>query len=606
LGLIGSVTVSNVLGTPSRLHQWSTNGFAFRTSSNQVFLLRTDLLPSAPSADLTLVVTSSPPSAIVGSNLTFTITVTNHGPNVASNSVFTDALSSDVSFVSASSSRGVCTLSNRIVRCSIGQIAAGEQVTILITVVPQAAGELLNLASVVSSSVDPDHANNTSSIVFSPRLRLPPNSVGTIRLNAASLVYHPGAGRLYASVSNLLSAWKNTIVEIDPRDGSVQPVLFANQPSKLALSSDGEYLYAATEGDVGIQRFHLPSRTTNSSFYVRDPAAPLDIYIRDLAVVPGDPARLAVATGPRNTLVSGHEVKLYTNGVAAPNAGQGSEIEFVSSTMLFGYEQKVVPSQTYRMNVSASGLAITDTGGYLVIGQMKFDGGLLYTASGKIINPNTFAVSATFPVGGTLLEPAVVEGRVYFMSLTNGNSAWALHAADTATLLNRGTLIVTNIQADPSDLVRCGYDLLAWRTATNQVCLLRTGLVPRVPEADSDSDGQPDGWEVTYGLDILSALDATRDLDGDGMSNLHEYRAGTNPTNAASVFRLEAHDVGDLELSFQTVTGKLYRIESTAEAASGPWQVELDSIPGTGSNVSFTMPQAPAITNRFFRAVVAP
>jgi hypothetical protein len=43
LGLIGSLSVSNVLGTPSRLTQWSTNGFAFRTSSNQVFVLRTDL-----------------------------------------------------------------------------------------------------------------------------------------------------------------------------------------------------------------------------------------------------------------------------------------------------------------------------------------------------------------------------------------------------------------------------------------------------------------------------------------------------------------------------------------------------------------------------------
>jgi uncharacterized repeat protein (TIGR01451 family) len=605
LGLIGSVTVSNVLGTPSRLQQWSTNGFAFRTSSNQVFLLRTDLLPSAPPADLAVLVASSPPSAIVGSNLTFTITVTNHGPNTASNTVFTDALSPDVSFVTASSTRGVCTLSNRIVRCAIGQIAAGEHVTIQITVVPQTAGELLNLASVVSASVDPDHANNTSSGVFTPRLRLPPNSIGTIRLNAAGLIYHLGSNRLYASVSDLLSVWKNSIVEIDPRDGSVQPVLFANQPSKLALSSDGEFLYVATEGDVGVQCFHLPSRTTNSSFYVRDPAAPLDVYIRDLAVVPGDATRLAVATGPRSIFVSGHEVRLYTNGVAAPNAGQGSEIEFISSTTLFGYEPKVVPSQTYRMNVSANGLAITDTAGDLVIGQMEFDSGLLYTASGKIINPNTFAANGTFPVGGSLTAPAVAEQRVYFMGLTNGNSAWALHAADTATLLNRGTLILTNIQAAPSDLVRCGYDLLAWRTATNQVCLLRTGLVPPVAEADSDDDGQPDGWEVTYGLDILSALDATQDLDADGMNNLSEFRAGTNPTNSASVFRVLARDIGNLELTFQTVTGKLYRVES-APSPAGLWHIALDNIAGTGSNVSFTISYAPGPTNKFFRALIKP
>src|SRR5262249_44995112 len=46
--------------------------------------------------------------------------------------------------------------------------------------------------------------------------------------------------------------------------------------------------------------------------------------------------------------------------------------------------------------------------------------------------------------------------------------------------------------------------------------------------------GIPDYWETLYGLNPNSAADAAMDLDGDGSSNLTEYRRGTNPTLAAS------------------------------------------------------------------------
>jgi len=49
---------------------------------------------------------------------------------------------------------------------------------------------------------------------------------------------------------------------------------------------------------------------------------------------------------------------------------------------------------------------------------------------------------------------------------------------------------------------------------------------------DSDHDGMGDSWELTY----LGNLDqnATRDFDGDGSSNLEEFRNGTDPTDSNS------------------------------------------------------------------------
>jgi hypothetical protein len=58
-----------------------------------------------------------------------------------------------------------------------------------------------------------------------------------------------------------------------------------------------------------------------------------------------------------------------------------------------------------------------------------------------------------------------------------------------------------------------------------------------LPE-DLDGDGMPDVWEADNFGTLLR--DGTGDLDGDGFSDLNEYLAGTQPTNAASLLRLSA------------------------------------------------------------------
>jgi len=58
------------------------------------------------------------------------------------------------------------------------------------------------------------------------------------------------------------------------------------------------------------------------------------------------------------------------------------------------------------------------------------------------------------------------------------------------------------------------------------------GTNPHNP--DTDGDGIPDGWEVRHGLNPLDPRDGSQDPDHDGLTNLQEFQAGTDPFNADS------------------------------------------------------------------------
>ncbi|MBN2274213.1 MAG: polysaccharide lyase [Bacteroidales bacterium] len=49
------------------------------------------------------------------------------------------------------------------------------------------------------------------------------------------------------------------------------------------------------------------------------------------------------------------------------------------------------------------------------------------------------------------------------------------------------------------------------------------------PRKDSDSDGMPDSWEKKFGLDPNDATDATKDINGDGYTNIEKYINGIDP-----------------------------------------------------------------------------
>jgi T5SS/PEP-CTERM-associated repeat protein len=104
---------------------------------------------------------------------------------------------------------------------------------------------------------------------------------------------------------------------------------------------------------------------------------------------------------------------------------------------------------------------------------------------------------------------------------------------------------------------------------------------------DYDNDGLLDQWEVQFFSDLNAEPDV--DSDGDGANNENEFRAGTNPTNALSAFKMlgAVSNGTDVQLSFTTVGGRRYVVQHSAAASAAFADLsEVISVAGTAEGVT--------------------
>jgi len=128
--------------------------------------------------------------------------------------------------------------------------------------------------------------------------------------------------------------------------------------------------------------------------------------------------------------------------------------------------------------------------------------------------------------------------------------------------------------------------------------------VTAVRPLDTDNDGLPDDWEQFYFTNLVQT--ATDDFDHEGASNMAEYLAGTNPTQAASVFGITSIQInsGRSELRWPNLPSRRFEIDYSDNLTN--WQ----TIPNPA--VSFPTPtqavwsEATSAATRLYRVRALP
>jgi hypothetical protein len=177
------------------------------------------------------------------------------------------------------------------------------------------------------------------------------------------------------------------------------------------------------------------------------------------------------------------------------------------------------------------------------------DSATILSLAGFDVNrqPLTFAMDST-PPNGLVSSPLPGNGSFAFMPAHgfSGTNTFAYHAFDGRTNSPPGTVVI-NV----------------------------------VAPGDANQDGLPDAWQSTYGI-----TDPNGDADNDGVSNIAEYWANTNPTNPASYLRLVGitPSMSGVTIAWEAIGGTRYRVSFTDDARTAftdiPRPVAREMYPG--------------------------
>lgn len=138
------------------------------------------------SADLSITKSDSPDPVTTGSNVTYTITVTNNGAADAQSVVVTDNLPGSVSFVSCSANNGgVCGGSGNNRTITFSSLASGgvSTITLVATANGAAGSTISNSATVSSSTNDANTSNNSATATTAVQAPLSGLSINDVALN---------------------------------------------------------------------------------------------------------------------------------------------------------------------------------------------------------------------------------------------------------------------------------------------------------------------------------------------------------------------------------------------------------------------------------------
>jgi uncharacterized repeat protein (TIGR01451 family) len=330
---------------------------------------------------------------------------------------------------------------------------------------------------------------------------LPLTVYSVITLGVNHIVYDPFSRKIMASVgSGSSSVTGNSIVAITPETGSIgTPVYVGSQPTKMAISDDGNILYSLLGGANSVARFNLQTQKTEFTF-----SPPFTNYgssttgFRDVAI----------QTGSENTIVVDFG---YTSGMAIIDVNpktktaaiRGTGTEMYTGTSLHFYD----PDTLYLFNSDTwqtlNRYSITENGfGSSYSSSTLLDFGL-FQLSGKLGFANAGGVADVTTTPATqlgyyaplvqygasqLVAPDTSLGQIFFLGETS-NSDQSYGNPDGIVVYKQSTFMLNatlplnmaKIEGNTSftgvDLIRWGQDGLAALSSGGHIYLLSGPVV---------------------------------------------------------------------------------------------------------------------------------
>lgn len=293
-------------------------------------------------------------------------------------------------------------------------------------------------------------------------------AVAFVNQQAQRLVYDPGRQVIYASVPSNSTTNPNTISVLDLNTLAItaaQPS--GSNPNVLAISDDGQFLYAGVTGSV--KRFTLPALTPDISYLLGLDVFGQPISALDVQVAPGAPHTTAITTGGFS---GGSPITIVDDGIARPVVpvgqvfcdslqwGADPTTLFCSSTQGF--------SDLFQMAVDANGVSIKQHVFNANVNKIHRDGGtnVLYGENGNSVDSSGLPVG-NFNIFGAMAPDSSLN-KAFFLDF-----GAAIHSYNLRHFTPINTINIPGLNGFPGNqLIRWGQNGLAFTTSGGQIILV--------------------------------------------------------------------------------------------------------------------------------------
>lgn len=314
--------------------------------------------------------------------------------------------------------------------------------------------------------------------------------IRSLELTTADLIWNPIRNVIYASVPSTAGGpYASQVVEIDPATLEIRRSVFTIQnPGQLALTSGGEYLYVAQNGNGRVVKIDPATMSMVSSFAVgTDSAYGGTLYASDICTVAGQPELLVISRKSASGSPDHRGVAVYENGVARAVTTQ----EHSDSVRI---EPSADPAKFWcstsyavrRLMLDGSGISVaatTDNSGGL--SEIRAIGDRIYGTSGAVLDGNSLLKLGTIPSSGPHCPDAVLN-RIYFIekSYPYGSIYDRIGSYDATNFTLIRQMSMPSVGSTAGSLIRVGDHGLAFRSATNIHLVNSAPLVPASLPAD--------------------------------------------------------------------------------------------------------------------------
>ncbi len=321
-----------------------------------------------------------------------------------------------------------------------------------------------------------------------------------------SMIYNPVNGLFYLSIPSSVGApYGNSIVSVDPATGNLgTPIYVGSEPNKLAITSDGKYLWVGLDGASAVRKVDLTANTAGLQFPLTVTTCGYcgtSVTALALAALPGATDSVVVSL---SNIYSSASLAIYDSGVL-----RGSAVSLAGNYYYGAYALQVDGTRNeiyagssgayYTLTYSATGLVnkASATGGSYAsssFDEMQIASGSLYTDFGKIYDPESGALLGTIYSSGTTVSGGTTTadlslGKIFVLA-SNYSYTSQIQIFNTSNYnLTTASVIPvsfgTSYNNAATRLTRWGTNGLAFHT-TNGFFSLRSNLVKDLSAVSAD------------------------------------------------------------------------------------------------------------------------